>query len=37
MEIIFKTDDVFNKKSKRIFLLTVHDAENSNFLARIVL
>jgi hypothetical protein len=37
MEIIFKSDHVFNKKSKRIFLLTVCDAEKSNFLARAVL
>jgi hypothetical protein len=37
MEIIFKSDHVFNKKSKRIVLLTVCDAENSNSLARVVL
>ncbi len=37
MEIIFKSDHVFNKKSKRIFWLTVYDAENSNSLAHVVL
>ncbi len=37
IEIIFKNDHAFNKKSKRIFLLTVYDAENSNSLARVVL
>jgi hypothetical protein len=37
MEIIFKTDHVFNKKSKKIILLTVRDAENSKSLVVLVL